>query len=69
MKVRDRSLGKVSVVQIARAVVSQASCVEARVECAVGMRSRILEIGRLMGGLVVSYGVSLGLCNAIEHDG
>jgi hypothetical protein len=33
-------------------VLSQASCVEARVECAVGMRSRILEIGRL-GGWVV----------------
>jgi hypothetical protein len=65
-KVRERSLGKVSVVQIARAVLSQASCVEARVECAVGMRSRILEIGRLVGGLLVSYGGFLGVsyeCN------
>jgi hypothetical protein len=47
VKVRERSLGKVSVVQIARAVVSQASWVEARDEWAVGMRSRILVIGRL----------------------
>lgn len=52
VKVRERSLGKVSVVQIARAVVSQASCVEASVEYAVGMRSRILEIGRLVSGLL-----------------
>lgn len=65
MKVRERSLGKVSVVQIARAVVSHASCVEARVECAVGMRSRILEIGSLVDGFLVSYGDFLGggLCN------
>jgi hypothetical protein len=47
VKVRERSLGKVSVVQIARAVVSQASWVEAKVLWAVGMRSRILVIGRL----------------------
>lgn len=47
MKVRDRSLGKVSVVQIARAAVSQAECVEARLEWAVGMVSRIFLIGRL----------------------
>lgn len=64
MKVRDRSLGKVSVVQIARAVVSQASCVEARVECAVGMRSRILEIGRLMllvMGYLLVYAMQLNM--------
>lgn len=66
VKVRERSLGNVSVVQIARAVVSHASCVEARVECAVGMRSRILEIGRLVGGLLVSYGDFLGVGYAID---
>lgn len=47
VKVRDRSLGKVSVVQIARAVASQVECVEARFEWAVGMASRIFLIGRL----------------------
>lgn len=67
MKVRERSLGKVSVVQIARAVVSHASCVEARVECAVGMRSRILAIGRLVGGFLVSYGDLLGVGYAFDR--
>lgn len=43
----ERSLGKVSVVQMARAVVSQASWVEARVEWARGTLLRILEMGRL----------------------
>lgn len=47
MKVREINLGKVSVVQIARAVVSQASWVESRVEWAIGIRSRILVMGRL----------------------
>lgn len=67
MKVRERSLGKVSVVQIARAVVSHASCVEARVECAVGMRSRILEIGRLVGGFLV-MGISWGWAMHLIED-
>lgn len=48
VKVWERSLGKVSVVQMARAVVSQASWVEERVECAVGILFRILEMGRLL---------------------
>ena len=47
VKVWERSLGKVSVVQMARAVVSQASWVEARVEWATGTLLRILEMGRL----------------------
>ena len=47
--VRESSFGKVSVVRIARAVVSQASWVEARLECAVGILARILEIGSLLG--------------------
>ena len=47
MKVWERSLGKVSVVQMARAVVSQALWVEERVEWAVGILSKILEMGRL----------------------
>lgn len=47
MNVREMSFGKVSVVQMARAVVSQASWVEARLACAVGMPSRILEMGSL----------------------
>lgn len=36
-----------SVVQMARAVVSQASWDESRLACAVGMQSRILPIGSL----------------------
>lgn len=47
VKVCEKSLGKVSVVQMARAVVSQASWVEVRFSCAVGIFERILEIGRL----------------------
>ena len=46
MKVVERSLGKVSVVQIERAVVSQDAWVLERVECAVGILARILETGR-----------------------
>lgn len=48
VKLRETSLGKVSVVQIARAVFSQASCVFASVEAAVGILARILEMGRLV---------------------
>jgi hypothetical protein len=47
VKVRDSSFGKVSVVQMARAAASQAVWVGARVEWAVGMRVRILAMGRL----------------------
>lgn len=47
VKLRERSLGKVSVVQIARAVVSQESWVEERLAWAVGILERILEIGNL----------------------
>lgn len=47
MKVWERSLGKVSVVQIARAVVSQESWVGERLAWAVGILERILEIGSL----------------------
>lgn len=43
---RERSLGKVSVVQMARAARSQLEWVEERVEWAVGMAERILEMGR-----------------------
>ena len=46
VNVVERSLGKVSVVQIARAVVSQAEWVGERVECAVGILERILVMGR-----------------------
>ena len=46
VKVLDISLGKVSVVQIARAVVSQESCVESRLLCAARIPGRILLIGR-----------------------
>ncbi len=42
----ERSLGNVSVVQIALAVVSQASCFEERFSYAMGTRARILEMGR-----------------------
>jgi hypothetical protein len=49
VKVRESSLGKVSVVQMARAVVSQASWVDARFSCAVGILLRILEMGSLAG--------------------
>lgn len=44
---RESSLGNVSVVQMARAVLSQASWVESREACAEGMRARIFLIGRL----------------------
>jgi len=47
VKVRETSFGKVSVVQIARAVLSQAACVLAREDAAEGILARILEIGRL----------------------
>jgi len=47
VKVRETSFGKVSVVQIARAVLSQASCESASVEAAVGILARIFEIGSL----------------------
>lgn len=54
MKVRERSLGKVSVVHIARAVVSQAVWVEERVLWAVGILARIFLMGRLCGwGMLV----------------
>ena len=46
MKVQERSLGKVSVVQIALAARSQSSCVAERAEWAIGTAERILEIGR-----------------------
>lgn len=63
MKVRERSFGKVSVVQIARAAVSQAVWVEARVECAVGMWVRIFLMGRLLWvgvSLCVGFGFGAG---------
>jgi len=47
VKVWERSLGKVSVVQIARAAVSQESWVGERLAWAAGILERILEIGRL----------------------
>lgn len=46
MKVVERSLGKVSVVQMARAAVSQEECEEERVEWALGIWDTILAIGR-----------------------
>ena len=46
MKVAERSLGKVSVVQIDLAVVSQASCVLARLDTALGTAWRIFWMGR-----------------------
>ena len=46
LKVAESSFGKVSVVQIARAAVSQELCEGERLECAVGILDRILEIGR-----------------------
>lgn len=46
MKVVERSLGKVSVVHIDRAVVSQESCVLARLDTAVGTAWRIFLMGR-----------------------
>lgn len=49
VNVRERSLGKVSVVQMARAAVSQASWVGDRFAWASGILERILEIGRLDG--------------------
>ena len=52
VKVCERSFGKVSVVQMARAVLSQASCVEARFVWAVGILERIFEIGSLLGARV-----------------
>ena len=48
VNVLERSFGNVSVVQIDRAVVSQASCVEERLLWAVGILSRILERGSLI---------------------
>jgi hypothetical protein len=47
VNVFEISFGKVSVVQIARAVVNQALCVSEREECAVGILSMILLIGSL----------------------
>lgn len=55
MKVRDSSFGKVSVVQMARAAASQAECVEARVECAVGILLTIFWMGRLCGWMLVVH--------------
>jgi hypothetical protein len=49
VNVRERSFGNVSVVQIARAVVSQASWVEEMLLVASGILERILEIGSLVG--------------------
>ena len=46
VKFLDISLGKVSVVQMARAVVSQDLCVESRLLKAVRIPGRILLIGR-----------------------
>lgn len=46
--VRESSLGKVSVVSIARAVVSQESWEEESSEWAVGILARIFEIGSLL---------------------
>ena len=46
MNVVERSLGKVSVVQIDRAVVSQESCVLLRLDTAVGTAWRIFLMGR-----------------------
>lgn len=46
-----------SVVQMARAVVSHASWLDVRVSCAVGILDRILEMGRLQ--VVVSYFLAL----------
>ena len=46
VKVVERSLGKVSVVQMARAVVSHDLWVFESVEYAVGILARILAIGR-----------------------
>ena len=46
MKVVERSLGKVSVVQIERAVVSQDSCVFERADMALGTARRIFWMGR-----------------------
>lgn len=46
MKVLERSLGKVSVVHIARAVVSHESCVFPRFETAFGTAWRIFWMGR-----------------------
>ena len=48
MKVRERSLGNVSVVQIARAVFSQCSWLEPSSEYAEGILWMILRIGRLL---------------------
>ena len=47
MKGRDRSFGKVSVVQMERAARSQWVCVEPRREWAWLMPGRILRMGRL----------------------
>ena len=49
VNVWERSLGKVSVVQIARAAVSQESWVGERLAWAVGILERILDMGRLSG--------------------
>ena len=46
MKVVERSLGKVSVVQIAEAAASQEECAGERLWCKLGMPERIFEIGR-----------------------
>ena len=46
VKVVESSFGKVSVVQIAVAVESQASWVDERLQCARGMPLRILRMGR-----------------------
>ena len=61
VKVCERSLGNVSVVQIARAVASHASWLEVRVSCAVGILDRILEMGRLHA-LSVTFPVSVSVC-------
>lgn len=47
VKGREISFGNVSVVQMAWAVFSQCSCVVPSLETAVGILSRIFEIGRL----------------------
>lgn len=73
MNVRERSLGKVSVVQIARAVVSQASCVEERLAWATGTFLRIFEIGRLWYVLLAlvlvrMWEIHCGYCIPLTDD-
>lgn len=68
VKVVERSLGKVSVVQIARAAASQEVWVGERVERAVGIADRILEMGRRWPMTPVDMTrVLLGLDGGLEN--